>query len=229
VKSLLLTSTFAAALLLGACGRDDGPAGAEADSNAAANGMMANGMMANGMMDGMDGAMANDMMAMSGPFADTERSMHRTMMAAVGADLSDSWVKKMIAHHEGAVAMARAYLAQAGADNAAAKAIARKTIDKQTREIAELRKLEKSGASDASSAQPYRDAEMQMMRAMMDARRDDVDESFLRKMLAHHKGGIALSDVVISRGTDQAVKAKAQKTAEDQRKESGEIEKTLAG
>ena len=41
----------------------------------------------------------------SGPFAQAEMQMNERMMAAVGANASETWTKKMIEHHRGAIAM----------------------------------------------------------------------------------------------------------------------------
>lgn len=207
---------IALALTASACNRGNAPANEDA---AATN--------ADGGANSMD-AMASDMMAMSGPFADTERSMHQAMTAAIGSDFGDSWVRQMVAHHQGAIDMAKVFLAQSGGSEAA-RALAQKTIDMQTHEIGDLKKLEKQGEPDPASAEPYMAADRDMMKAMMEAGSDDVTQSFLRKMLAHHKGGIALSDVLLGRETTGAIAEAARKTREGQRKESAEIEKMLSG
>lgn len=51
-------------------------------------------------------------MTMDGPYAESEMAMDRAMKAAVGVDAADTWVKKMIAHHEGAIDMSRIVLGQ---------------------------------------------------------------------------------------------------------------------
>ena len=53
----------------------------------------------------------NSMMKDSGnPFAQSEMAMQQGMMAAVGADVSDSWAKLMIEHHKGAITMSEVVL-----------------------------------------------------------------------------------------------------------------------
>lgn len=175
-----------------------------------------------------DAELDRQMAAMTGPFADAERSMSREMTAAVGVDAADTWTRKMIAHHRGAVEMSEAFLAQDGG-SPEARDMAQRTIDKQTGEIAELEGLLKDGDAQQASARPYAAAEREMMQEMMAARSDDVTESFLRKMLAHHEGGVALSEVALEQGGDEPILARARATREDQAKEAEDVEKMLAG
>lgn len=61
-------------------------------------------------------AAAHDMNTMAAdpnnPFAQAEAQMHERMMAAVGSSPSETWIRKMIEHHRGAVAMSDIILAQ---------------------------------------------------------------------------------------------------------------------
>ncbi|TAJ72015.1 MAG: DUF305 domain-containing protein [Phenylobacterium sp.] len=82
------------------------------------------------------GAGGHHMMA-DEAFMASMQSMHRSMTAAKGGTVDATFAKKMIAHHEGAIAMARIEL-EHGAD-AQAKQLAQKTIDENTRGIAALR------------------------------------------------------------------------------------------
>jgi hypothetical protein len=115
-RTILIGAASALALITGACGIKD-----EAPQNdvAAANDM--NTMMAD----------ANN------PFAQAEAQMHEQMMAAVGADASETWIRKMIEHHRGAVAMSDIILAQNPTPQVRAEA--EKT---RTRQLAEIAKLE---------------------------------------------------------------------------------------
>jgi uncharacterized protein (DUF305 family) len=90
-------------------------------------GGMKQGMMQHGMM--MKNTPAN-------PYAEAEMRMNHKMMAAVGADASETWVRKMIEHHRGAIEMSKILLAK-GSD-AEAKAQAQKATAEQERGIAEL-------------------------------------------------------------------------------------------
>lgn len=204
MKRILTGFTLALAASLAACGEADAPAGNEA---------------------------TNDMNAMkagpNNPFSNAELAMDQAITAAIGINAGDSWVRKMIEHHRGAVEMSRIVLAQN--PPAEISAMAQQTSDKQTREIAALEKLVASGDPDGASAELYRQATMRMHEAMMTARGADVSETYLRKMLAHHKGGVALSDVALANGVAGAVRAQVEKTRADQLKEARMVEAMLRG
>lgn len=70
------------------------------------------------------------------PFAEAEMRMHQRMMAAAGEGPDETWVRKMIEHHRGAVETARILLSN-GRDRDAMR-MARESIASQEREIAEL-------------------------------------------------------------------------------------------
>lgn len=161
------------------------------------------------------------------PFADLEGQMSERMMAAVGVDAGDSWVRKMIEHHQGAIDMSRLMLGQNPSQHVAD--MAQDTIDKQTREIADLRKLIKEGSPDPESAELYRPAMTNMQQAMMSATGANVEETFMDKMLAHHQGGVALSEVALENGASGAVRSQAMKTRDDQQKEAEMVEAMLRG
>ena len=70
-------------------------------------------------------------------FAASEAEMHEKMAAASGQTLDEAYVAKMIAHHEGAVAMARVALSESRDPDI--RRMAQAVIDTQTREIAEMK------------------------------------------------------------------------------------------
>ena len=206
MRSRLLSGTVSAlALLVSACGSSN-----EAAQNDSAS------------------ADANAMMAdASNPFAQSEMQMSERMMAAVGTDVGDSWVRKMIEHHQGAIDMSRIVLAQNPRADVAE--MARMTIEKQGKEIEDLRKLEKQGSPNAQSGQLYRSSMSQMHDAMMAAKGNDISETFLRKMLEHHKGGATMSDVALQNGVSGSLRQQVQKTRDDQAKEAKMVEAMLRG
>lgn len=202
-KFLLNISALALVSALSACG---GPE--EAANNVAAENDM------------------NAMMADSGPFADAEMKMDQAMTAAVGVDPADSWVRKMIEHHKGAIEMSRILLAQNVTGHVAD--MAQQTIDKQTAEVAALEKLIATGNPDPASAALYQPAQMAMHNAMT-AQGSDVSDSWVRKMLEHHKGAIAMSDIALANGATGPVRAQIEKTKAEQQKDIDHIEGMLSG
>ncbi|MDP9422060.1 MAG: DUF305 domain-containing protein [Pseudomonadota bacterium] len=203
-KTLLGMSALALVATLSACGGREEPA-----NNVAAENDM------------------NATMADSGPFADAEMKMDQAMTAAVGVNAADSWVRKMIAHHNGAIEMSRVLLAQNVTGHVAD--MARQTIEKQTAEVAALEKLIATGNPDPASAALYQPAQMAMHNAMMAAQGSDVSDSWVRKMLEHHKGAVAMSDIALANGATGAVRAQIEKTKADQQKDIEHIEGMLSG
>ncbi len=174
---------------------------------------------------------ANDMNTMmadpNNPFAQSELAMDQAVNVAVGVNAADSWVRKMIEHHKGAVDMSRIVLAQNPSADVAK--MAQQVINKQSKEIADLEKLVASGNPNPASGEPYRAANMQMHEAMMAAKGADISETYLRKMLAHHQGAVAMSDVALANGATGAVRAQIEKTKADQQKEIAAVEAMLRG
>ncbi len=168
--------------------------------------------------------MANDP---NNPFAEAEMRMSEQMMSAVGSDVGDNWVRKMIAHHQGAVDMSRIVLEQSPTADVAE--MARMTIEKQQKEIGDLEKRRKEGAPDQQSAELYRPSMMDMHQKMQAATGANVSETFMRKMLEHHRGAVAMSDIALRNGVSGALRAQIQKTRDDQQKESEMVEAMLAG
>ena len=210
MKRLLLAATACALpLALAACGSNE-----EATQNAPE-------MAATG----------NDMAAMAAdpnnPFAGSEMQMNERMMAAVGVDAGDSWAKKMIEHHQGAIDMSRIVLDQNPPADVAM--MASETIEKQEKEVGDLRKLVKEGAANAQSAEFYRPAMMEMHQKMQAATGANPSETFMRKMLEHHRGGVTLSDAALKAGVSGAIRQQVQKTRDDQQKEARMVEAMLAG
>ena len=200
-----LLATTAVTLLLASCGSgaDETPA---ADATA-------------------DAAM--EMNDPTNPFAAAEMAMNDKMMTAIGADVSDTWVKQMIEHHRGAIAMSEVVLIQTPTPEALT--MAKDTIAKQGKEIEDLAKLLSKSPADPASLGPFKPANMKMHEAMMAASGADVSETYLRKMIKHHRGAVALSDVVLANGATGGVRTAARKVKTDQSKEISMIEAMLAG
>lgn len=169
----------------------------------------------------------NMMAPMSGPFADSEMRMNEQMMAAVGSDVGQNWTKKMIAHHQGAVDMSREVLDQN--PTAEVAKMARETIAKNEKDIASIRKFVKEGNPDQRSAELYRPSMMDMHQKMMAASGSNVSETYMRKMLEHHKGAVTMSDVALANGVSGALRGQVQKTRSENQKDAEMTEAMLRG
>ena len=185
--------------------------------NSAANGQAADQSASNAAMTA----------STANPFADAEAKMNQAMMAAVGTDAGDTWAKKMIAHHQGAIDMSEAVLKQNPKPDVAA--MAREGIDKQKKDIASIQKLLKSGTPDQKSADLYQASMMDMKQKMDAATGADINELFMRKMLEHHKGAVAMSDIALKNGVSGALKAQIEKTRAENQKDAEMTEAMLSG
>lgn len=165
--------------------------------------------------------------ATANPFADAERRMSQAMMAAMGADAGDSWARKMIAHHQGAIDMSEAVLQLNPKPDVAQ--MARMGIRKQQMDIAAIEKLQKQGPPDPKSADLYKPAMMDMQQKMEAAVGTDVSETFMRKMLEHHKGAVAMSDVAVHNGVSGALRQQVEKTRSENQKEAEMVQAMLEG
>lgn len=85
-------------------------------------------------------------------FRPVEQRMHQAMMAASGGSLSETWARKMIAHHEGTIDMSEIIIRQGG--NPQVLAMARRTADDQRREIAHLEAMLRGERMPAAGAAP---------------------------------------------------------------------------
>lgn len=90
------------------------------------------GTMDHPMMGGMGEMMKN---TPANPYAEAGMAMHHKMMV-VGAEASETWVRQMIEHHRGAIAMSKIAVAQAS--DKEARTLAQKDITMQKRDIASL-------------------------------------------------------------------------------------------
>lgn len=166
-------------------------------------------------------------MTMDGPYAESEMAMDKAMKAAVGVDAADTWVKKMIAHHEGAIDMSRIVLGLEPTADVAK--MAQMTIKNQGAEIEALKALARNGAANPASATLYEAAMSEMRSDMMAASGSTPSETYLTKMLAHHRGAVAMSDIALANGASGAVRAQIEETRAEQLKEVGMVEAMLRG
>ena len=83
------------------------------------------------------GAMMKDTPA--NPYASTGMDMMQKMMAAMGNDAGETWTRKMIEHHRGAISMSRIALDKAKDQDT--RAMAQKTITEQEKDITDLQAM----------------------------------------------------------------------------------------
>ena len=166
-------------------------------------------------------------MKMDGPFAESEMAMDKAMKDAVGVDAADSWVKKMIAHHQGAIDMSKVVLGLEPTPDVAK--MAQMTIDNQGAEIEALKALARNGAANADSAALYQAAMTKMHEEMMAASGATPSEAYSAKMLAHHRGAVEMSDIALANGATGAVRSQIEETRAEQLKEVAMVEAMQRG
>jgi uncharacterized protein (DUF305 family) len=163
-----------------------------------------------------------------GPFAQSEIQMHERMMAATGTNASETWVRKMIEHHRGAVEMSQVLIS--GGGDPAYVQMARAGAEKQQREIAEMERLLAAGITGGSGeANPFAPVEQSMHQQMMAANGANLSETWARKIIAHHQGAVDMSETLMRQGGNPQVLAMAKKVAQDQRGEIAHLEAMLRG
>jgi len=87
----------------------------------------------------MQGMNHDNMPGMNTPFRPAEMAMQKKMMAAKGANASETWIRKMIEHHRGAIAMSQIVLRQS--PDAKTRQMAEKSIAEQNKSIGELQAM----------------------------------------------------------------------------------------
>lgn len=81
--------------------------------------------------------------------------------------------------------------------------------------------------SSDSKTNPFAEAEERMHHHMMKAEGDTVDETFVRKMIAHHQGAVETSQILLQQGSDPQLKQMVEKSVSDQEKEIRELQSWL--
>ncbi len=173
-----------------------------------------------GANTGGDHMMDGDSMAMMDGVSET----HHGMMAMD----QKQFLAMMIAHHEGAVDMAEAEIA-AGKD-APVKALARRIVGAQQREIAQMTSWYEALYGEKPPAIDEQDMGMAGMMGMSGMSPDaitgaaDPDQAFLRMMIPHHAGALMMADMVLNGSPNADVRALAEAIIADQAKEIAEMQ-----
>ena len=210
-RSIMTTAALAALALTAAC---SGEQAAENNQGTA----IAPGSSADANMAAADP---------NNPYAEAEMQMGERMMAAVGRNAADTWVRKMIEHHRGAIAMSEILETQGGDPEVLEKA--RETAQEQRRELQELERMLQGGVSGNPPANPFAEGERRSHERMVAAVGANPSETWLRKMIEHHRGGVEMSEMVIAQGGNPQVTEMARRSATAQRRDIEELERLLRG
>lgn len=147
-----------------------------------------------------------------------------------------AFVRQMIPHHQLAVAMAKAV--EPKAKRTEVQQLAAAIITTQTAEIAQLRGLAKRSGSSTADADAKMGADAKLLGLPMDdmgmsmgagsiARSKDPDLAFVRLMIPHHEGAIAMAQAELDHGQSPEIQALAKNIVAAQQKEVDEMKTWL--
>lgn len=81
--------------------------------------------------------------------------------------------------------------------------------------------------SSDTKTNPFADAEERMHHNMMKAEGENADETFVRKMIEHHRGALEMGEIAHREVSDPELHAMISKSSADQQKEIDELQSWL--
>lgn len=149
--------------------------------------------------------------------ADTKSSTYKEYAALEGDAYDRSFIANMIAHHQGAVDMAK--LAQQNAGHTELKTMADDIVSAQEKEIADMTAWQKAWGFPSSSADNMMDHsamgmmdEMAGMNAELEGKTgDEFDKAFIEQMIMHHQSAVDMAAPAEANASRQEVKDLARK------------------
>lgn len=161
--------------------------------------------------------------------ADTSSDTYKQYAAMTGETYDRNFIANMIAHHQGAVDMAKA--AQANAKHSELKAMADNIVTAQEKEIADMLAWQKDWGYPPTSAEDMQDHSamgmMDSMSGMMTELEgkagDDFDKAFLEQMILHHQGAIDMAAPGKDNALRQEIKDLSSAIVNDQMKEIAQM------
>jgi uncharacterized protein (DUF305 family) len=161
--------------------------------------------------------------------ADTSSDTYKQYAAMTGETYDRNFIANMIAHHQGAVDMAKA--AQSNAKHSELKTMADNIVTAQEKEIADMLAWQKDWGYPSTSAEDMQDHSamgmMDSMSGMMTELEgktgDDFDKAFLEQMILHHQGAIDMAAPGKDNASRQEVKDLSSAIVNDQMKEIAQM------
>lgn len=114
-------------------------------------------------------------------------------------------------------------------DDADIRRMAQKTVEMQTKEVAELEAwLSENGGRARGDVNPFAAAERKMHEAMMAAMGSTASHAWALKMRAHHQGAVDMSEIIVGSTADPKIREMARKVIDMQGKDIAELDRWLA-
>ena len=139
-----------------------------------------------------------------------------------------AFVKEMIPHHKSAIEMAR--MAETRGESQFVKDLAADIIRTQNAEIQALQRedegLETAGVEVGSLDMPSDMMGMDMDMSMLESA-DPFDREFLKMMVPHHEGAVAMAKVELAKGKDPELRRLAEAIVAAQEREIREMREQL--
>lgn len=161
--------------------------------------------------------------------ADKTSDTYKQYAAMTGETYDRNFIANMIAHHQGAVDMAKA--AQTNAKHYELKTMADNIVTAQEKEIADMLAWQKAWGYPSTSAEDMQDHSamgmMDSMSGMMTELEgktgDDFDKAFIEQMILHHQGAIDMAAPGKDNALRQEVKDLSSAIVNDQMKEIAQM------
>lgn len=162
--------------------------------------------------------------------ADTNSATYKMYADMTGETYDRNFIANMIAHHQGAVDMAK--LALANAKHQELKDMANDIVTAQEKEIADMLAWQKAWGYPSTSAEDMQDHsamgmmdDMAGMTAQLDGKTgDDFDKTFLEQMILHHQSAIDMAAPGEKNASRQEVKDLSAAIVKAQSKEIAQMQ-----
>ncbi|HXF61047.1 MAG TPA: DUF305 domain-containing protein [Caldilineaceae bacterium] len=175
--------------------------------------------MGMGMMGGAETIfMLDHMMQMMGQMRAMVTLCQQMGQAQAGQDFDLGFIDGMIAHHEGAIAMAEQALEEAEHDEI--RQMAQAIIDAQQAEIAQLQEWRMTWYPDAA---PTRGLGMEMGMMEIAEGEEPFDLRFIDAMISHHQGAIAMAQAALTSAQHDEIRQMAQDIIDAQQAEIDQL------
>lgn len=164
-------------------------------------------------------ALRDTLFQANAPTSETETGMSSHMSSGSetlkGEAFDKDFIANMIAHHQGAIDMAK--LAQTNAKHSELRTMANEIVSAQESEIADMKQWQSDWGYPSTSAENMQDHSamgmMDEMSGMMGALEgktgDDFDKAFLEQMIMHHQSAIDMAIPAETNAAHQEVKVLA--------------------